>query len=748
MADIGSLVANLMLNDAQFNKSITSASRKTQSFSAKSNQYLAKAEKKWKSLGSTIFSLKGAFAAVLGGYGVKKIASSFLDAAKTSENFRVRLEVLLGSTEEGGRLFKEMGDYAGRVPFQFEKVMGAATQLSGVMKGGVDEITQWMPMIGDLAAAAGIDIEKATEQVIRMYSAGAASADLFRERGILAMMGFKAGVSYSAEETRKMMMEQWNKADSQFRGVTDKMAKTWDGLISMISDKWFQLRNLIMDAGVFEELKTVLSDINDRFGKWLENNKEIIKQKVPEYVEKIKTALQKIWDILSYDPAIITWGLIGLAFWGKKGAVIVGGLAHMVEWVKNLSAALALAASGVVSFKEIVSANFKELEAIVKRFDKSVQGAMGNFVRMPIPKETLPTETWTKPKAGKSAPLPTETWISTAGIRTEEKLKGEYEIALSGAVNYIAEQYKAKMGLTLSETFQNWANKLSGSGDVWEKRISESGEIFYEKVTKTSQFAAIAMGQSALQFIQAAQAIVDLPLQIADAITHLFESIGNFGDMMTKAIDAVIESAFNMVKGIGDIFTKLIPRLITMVPEFILALVQGVPLFIQALADSVPLIIDAFIKQIPHIVGELVDAIWDMVNPFGAGPAGGKGFFGIDLIPDEIPILGWFHKGGIVGKTRTPKALVSPSALAGAKRYHTGLRPNEQVGIFEEGEEIIPKDRARRGQIIYQPQFINQGVITTNDVDRWFADRAERARNYKMGKQTALVNIALAGVDI
>jgi len=59
-----------------------------------------------------------------------------------------------------------------------------------------------------------------------MYSAGAASADLFRERGILAMLGFQAGVTYSAEETRQRLMQAWLEPESKFKGMTGEMAKT------------------------------------------------------------------------------------------------------------------------------------------------------------------------------------------------------------------------------------------------------------------------------------------------------------------------------------------------------------------------------------------------------------------------------------------------------------------------------------------------------------------------------------------
>jgi hypothetical protein len=186
---------------------------------------------------------KGAVAAggaILAAKGIQSLATQFLDAAATAETYETRLKILLRSQEEGNRMFKEMAKYASQVPFEYRDIMEAATALSGVMKGGVDEVKRWIPMIGDLAAASGLSIGEATSQVIRMYSAGAASADLFRERGILSMLGFQAGVTYSAEETRAQLIAAWSDVDSKFRGATAEMADDWTGKVSMLSDAWFK----------------------------------------------------------------------------------------------------------------------------------------------------------------------------------------------------------------------------------------------------------------------------------------------------------------------------------------------------------------------------------------------------------------------------------------------------------------------------------------------------------------------------
>jgi len=195
------------------------------------------------------------------------IERKMLSVSAEFENFQVRLQHTLGSVEEGNRLFQDMTKFAGEVPFAFNDIMDAATNLSGVMTGGVDDVNKWMPMIADLAAVSGLSIQDTTGQVVRMYSAGAGAADLFRERGITAMLGFQAGVTVSAEETRKKLIEAYQDPASKFAGAANDLAKTWDGSMSMMGDKWTLFVKQIGDKGSFNASKGVLSIFLEEISK-------------------------------------------------------------------------------------------------------------------------------------------------------------------------------------------------------------------------------------------------------------------------------------------------------------------------------------------------------------------------------------------------------------------------------------------------------------------------------------------------
>ena len=78
-----------------------------------------------------VFSLRGAFVSL----GVAMVGKSFFKAGATAEGYRLRLEALTGSQEEANKAFEMGSKFAGRAPFEYEKIMGSVTALMGIMEG-------------------------------------------------------------------------------------------------------------------------------------------------------------------------------------------------------------------------------------------------------------------------------------------------------------------------------------------------------------------------------------------------------------------------------------------------------------------------------------------------------------------------------------------------------------------------------------------------------------------------------------
>jgi len=310
------------------------------------------------------------------------IESAVISTSSEFENFQIRLNHVLGSVAEGNRLFQDMTKFASTVPFSFQEIMGSATQMSGVMSGGVAEVNKWMPMIADLAAVSGLSIQQTTEQVVRMYSAGAASADLFRERGILAMLGFQAGVSVSAEDTRKQLMRAFEDPASKFRGAANDLATTWTGTVSMMGDQWTLFQKQIGDDGAFVAAKNALKAVLDE----INNNKDATKELSAEISSGLIDAMQvAIFAAGEFGQAIaalsVTDDLLRLGIDKTAGVVTDAVLSEMkgISGLLNMVNDITGHDFGIAGVEDSI-AKMEQLKQGIAISEKQSAAAFGNAV--------------------------------------------------------------------------------------------------------------------------------------------------------------------------------------------------------------------------------------------------------------------------------------------------------------------------------------------------------------------------------
>lgn len=288
---------------------------------------------KSRELQKSLTSLQAQLTGLAASYGIGLLAKDFIDSAAAFENFRVRLNRALGSVEKGNELFAEMKKLARGSTAEYEDIMASASNLAAVMDGSVENTSQYMHIINDLAAFTGLGIQEATSQVIRMYSAGAASADLFRERGTLAMLGFQAGVSYTAEETREQLIKMYNDPLSIFRGASKDLSTTWNGIVSMLVDEWTEFQVSIMDSGVFDYLKgalVVLLEMVRQFKdtKYMKAYGDAIAKNITSKVNKLAMAAALVGDVIRGWQMI--WAGVRMAF-----AAVVIGVSEGLKLINN-----------------------------------------------------------------------------------------------------------------------------------------------------------------------------------------------------------------------------------------------------------------------------------------------------------------------------------------------------------------------------------------------------------------------------
>ncbi len=192
-------------------------------------------------LKQSVFNLRNALVGIGAGVTLK----SFVDVGRQVESLQIRLKFLFGSVEEGAKAFDVMSKFASKVPFSLEQIQAGAGNLAVVAKDA-EELSRVLEITGNVASVTGLDFQTTAEQIQRSLSAGIASADIFRERGVRDLLGFKAGATVTAEETAEAFERVFGQG-GRFAGATDDLAQTLTGTLSMLGDKLFNFQKVVAE---------------------------------------------------------------------------------------------------------------------------------------------------------------------------------------------------------------------------------------------------------------------------------------------------------------------------------------------------------------------------------------------------------------------------------------------------------------------------------------------------------------------
>jgi hypothetical protein len=279
----------------------------------KSKEAFSKLDKSLARVKSSIFNLKNAFI----GFGAGVLIKGFVDAGIQIENLGVQLTALFGSAKAGQKALQEVTKYAIKTPFELKNIQQGITSLAVVRKTAEDagiSFEELLKITGNTATLLGNDFALASLQVQRSLSAGIASAELFRERGVTAMAGFTAGVRTSALDSAKALKKTFG-TGGEFGQLTDELSKTVGGTISNLKDAFFTFQ-VAVSEGMFGTMKKQLGDLQ----QFVEKNDQAIKQFGRDVGEGLAKAINGLGHAVkfAYENFVllknILLGIIGLKF--------------------------------------------------------------------------------------------------------------------------------------------------------------------------------------------------------------------------------------------------------------------------------------------------------------------------------------------------------------------------------------------------------------------------------------------------
>ena len=272
------------------------------------------------SVKESLFSFRSALIGLGAGVAVRSI----INVGKQVESLALRFKFLFGSAKEGQKAFDGLVNFASRVPFTLEQIQAGAGNLA-VVTNNAEELSEILEIVGNVASVTGLDFQQTAEQIQRSFSGGIASADVFRERGVNSLLGFKAGATVSIEETRKRFQEVFGKG-GKFGNATNEFANTLEGTLSMLQDKLFKFQKAISD-GFFEQLKVEFNGLNNTLE---ESDESITKfgssvgESIASLVVNVSKSLSTLKDNVKESELIV--GSLGIAFGGLRTKILGAGL--------------------------------------------------------------------------------------------------------------------------------------------------------------------------------------------------------------------------------------------------------------------------------------------------------------------------------------------------------------------------------------------------------------------------------------
>ena len=429
----------------------------------------------------------------LAALGIGKAIKSFVDVGSSVEKLGLRFKFLFGSAEEGAKAFDNLTKFAAKVPFSLQEIETASGNLAVVAKDA-DHLSELLQITGNVAAVTGLDFRTAGEQIQRSFSGGIASADIFRERGVRAMLGFEQGAKVSIEETIKRFQEVFGKG-GKFGDATDEFANTLEGTVSMLGDKLFNFQKKVAEE-FFDELKFQLGDLD----KFFKDNQETIEEFAETIGTGLANAIQGVAAVaifLKENIDLVKAAFVALAV-GKMSFLFLKLASNIRKtttamaalnvvmgknvFLKLLSAGLA-AGAGIAYFFKQTSEATEELEKfndIAKETAKLSEEMSEMSLRPPVKSEDTETETEKTASAIKK--------LQTSITKDFEKIKREMNLdketfGLTGFEKELKEIeiQERKTMLATIERIKAAGKDLTGQDALIEKVRKDTAEIIEEK---------------------------------------------------------------------------------------------------------------------------------------------------------------------------------------------------------------------------------------------------------------------------
>jgi len=300
---------------------------------------------------------------------MKKLVRATVDLLKGAVQTKAQFEalilqfgVLMGSAEKGKKTFEDLWDVARRLPFTIDEIASAAKQLKAWGVVGED-IRVTMIGLADATALTGASMQTVANVIGRAWQMGT-----FLARGPGAMlrgiMQTKMGLDstkLSVDEFRIALVKMLTDPKYGVAGMATKLATTFIGIRSMISDAVTNIKIMIAESGLFDEVVKTMSFFLD-----LLRSNEIINlfkrigTIAGDVVKSFRLKLMEMLKTGALQELIEDW-IRNIRNWAKTLKAFISGLPVIAETILNMITTLG------IGFKKFVE-TFMEIIKVLEMF--------------------------------------------------------------------------------------------------------------------------------------------------------------------------------------------------------------------------------------------------------------------------------------------------------------------------------------------------------------------------------------------
>jgi hypothetical protein len=242
--------------------------------------------------------------AVSGGilYGIKKIATSFIDASVETEKYELTLKTLFKSAQKAKEELVWAKEFEDLTPYALQDVIKSTVIFRSF---GLDA-RKYLGMAGDMAAVYGGDaatLESVVTGVARAMKIGAGGMDILtRSYAINAREVKKFGWSGQTEDIEGFRKALEKLLVTRFGGGMAELAKTLPAYIEGLRSQWKSFKEDVgtpLKVAILPDIAKLYEDIRkfrktDEYLKWVQTIKDIF---VGMY-EAIKKTVTEAWKLL------------------------------------------------------------------------------------------------------------------------------------------------------------------------------------------------------------------------------------------------------------------------------------------------------------------------------------------------------------------------------------------------------------------------------------------------------------------